>query len=77
MNTLHKPKWIVFDIGGVLFDSLSALKEISEFLGVEQTQIIEMITENLGDNELGKMSFNNVWVNILNRLNKLKEHENV
>jgi epoxide hydrolase-like predicted phosphatase len=72
-----KPTWIIFDIGNVLFNSDSAFRDIAEYLKVDERHIDELIIQYLGDNELGKMTLEGVWKNLLKKLNKQNEYKKV
>ncbi|MCL6096936.1 MAG: HAD-IA family hydrolase [Patescibacteria group bacterium] len=74
---MKKPAWVIFDIGGVIFNSDSAFRDISEYLKADKKQIMENIIQYLGDDELGKTTFEDVWKNLLKPLNKQNEYKKV
>jgi len=74
---MRKPTWVIFDIGGVIFNSDTAFKDIADYLKVDREHITEKIIEYLGEDELGKTTFEDVWKNLLKPFNKQHEYKKV
>jgi epoxide hydrolase-like predicted phosphatase len=74
---IKKPTWVIFDIGGVLFDSDSAFRDIASYLDTDKEILTQGIIKFLGKSELGIMSFEEVWKNLLKSLNKHDDHQKV
>lgn len=65
---MTKPKWILFDLGGVVFDYRDALKDVSAHLGIEESLLLNHIIDHLENGELGYLSFEDAWKEILQTL---------
>lgn len=72
-----KPIWIVFDIGGVIFDFKQAFADISKYLKIEERTLADKLFEHLEDGELGKKTFEQAWLEVLQSFNLHHEHESV
>jgi len=72
-----KPKWIIFDVGGVLFDYKRAFGAINKHLATDSSHIMSVIDKYIGSGELGNATFNQVWLDILKPLNKENELDKV
>lgn len=70
---LKKPQWVIFDVGGVLFDYQSAARDIAHHLNISEEKLIEEATQYDNEGELGKITFDDAWVKILQAFNK-EEH---
>lgn len=72
-----KPKGIIFDVGGVLFDYKSAFDAINKYLVTDSSHIMSVLDKYIGSGELGTVTFNQVWLDILEPLNKVNELDKV
>lgn len=72
-----KPVWVVFDIGGVLLDYRSAIRDVAKHLSVEEQLLSDKLFTYMEDGELGKNTFDHMWEDVLKSMNKHHEHENV
>lgn len=72
-----KPEWIIFDVGGVLFDYKRAFDAINKHLATDSSHIMNVIEKYIGSGELGTATFNQVWLDILEPLNKANELDKV
>ncbi len=70
---MTKPKWIIFDVGGVLFDYKRAFNAINKHLATDSSHIMNVIEKYIGSGELGTATFNQVWLDILKPLHKENE----
>ncbi len=68
-----KPKWIIFDVGGVLFDYKRAFDAINKHLETDSNHIMSVLDKYIGSGELGTITFDQVWLDILKPLNKQNE----
>ena len=53
MKLKHKPKWVVFDVGGVLVDWREGPINVSKHLGIENKQLTNILKNYHEDMELG------------------------
>lgn len=74
---IQKPQWIIFDVGGVLFDYKSATKDIAHYLEIPEDKLIKEAIKYDNDGELGKITFEDAWKKILKTFKKEKEIENI
>lgn len=72
-----KPEWIIFDVGGVLFDYKRAFDAINKHLATNSSHIMNVIDKYIGSGELGTATFNQVWLDILKPLNKVNKLDKV
>lgn len=74
---MTKPEWVIFDVGGVLFDYKRAFDAINKHLGTDSSHIMSVLDKYIGSAELGTATFNQVWLDILKPLNKANELDKV
>jgi putative hydrolase of the HAD superfamily len=74
---MTKPTWIIFDIGGVLFDYMKAFEAIQDYLGVDGNYVKQIIDSQIGNEERGSVTFESVWTQILNPIGKISELDHV
>jgi len=68
-----KPKWVIFDVGQVLYDYKGFIKDSAKYLNINKEDLQNRFTEILITSELGGLTFEEFWLGIL-RLQQ-KEHE--
>lgn len=71
------PKWVLFDVGGVIFDYKSAFRDIAIYLNVDEKRVGEEIFKYIGPGELGEITFESVWEKVLESFQKHHEKEAV
>lgn len=69
----YKPIWILFDVGGVLLDWHSSSIGVANMLNVNHNVLLKILFRNANDMILGKISSNEGWKKILNKLSKKSE----
>lgn len=74
---MQKPLWIIFDVGGVLYDYLSSFKAIADYLNIEENQIWDVINSQIGKEERGSISLEEVWTKILAPMGRESELRSV
>lgn len=74
---MQKPLWIIFDVGGVLYDYLSSFKAIADYLSIEENQIWDVINSQIGKEERGSISLEEVWTKILAPMGRESELSSV
>lgn len=72
-----KPRWVIFDVGGVIFDYVSAFQTIAQYLKVDETYLIQQVFQNIGPGVLGEITFDEDLKNALIYLKRLHEFEKV
>lgn len=72
-----KPTWVVFDIGGVLFDWFASHREVAAFLGVSEGELQEKISPLKESLQLGKISAEDGWRKIIKELGSKRSAEEV
>lgn len=72
-----KPEWVIFDVGGVIFDYQSAFAEIAKYLEIEKEHIADRVAEFQGDPERGGILFEEILQRVLADLQKAHEYEKV
>ena len=73
----RKPEWVIFDVGGVIFDYKSAFAEIAQYLEIEKETIADKIAAFQGDPERGGILFEEILQCVLKDLQKAHEYEKV
>ncbi len=69
MQEKPKPQWIVFDIGGVLFDTPKALQTLATYAGVPVDELTDFFTQStLEEGELGEIGFADAWLDYFKNL---------
>jgi len=68
-----KPKWVIFDVGQVLYDYKGFIKDSAKYLNIDKKDLQNTFTEILITSELGGLTFEEFWLGVL-RLQQ-KEHE--
>lgn len=72
-----KPKWVIFDVGQVLYDYKSFMKKVSVYLGVELPILKDILTDIIENSLRGEMTFKQVWQTTLKQIQKEHEFENI
>lgn len=72
-----KPKWVIFDVGGVIFDYVKAFQTIAQYLKVDETYLIQQVFQNIGPGVLGEITFDEDLKNALIYLKRLHEFDKV
>lgn len=72
-----KPRWVIFDVGGVIFDFRKAFHAVEVHLGVAEGILQEKVVAFFGPGELGKITFEEMWLNLLVTIGKEKEHQHI
>jgi HAD superfamily hydrolase (TIGR01509 family) len=68
-----KPTWVIFDIGGVLFDYMQAFHAIQNYLGITGDYVKSIIDDHVGSEEKGSATIESVFTAILSPLNRVSE----
>lgn len=76
-GTMKRPVWVVFDVGGVIFDYQKAFTDIATYLEVEKEKISEKIASYRGDSERGGKLFDEILRETLKDIKKEHEYEKV
>jgi HAD superfamily hydrolase (TIGR01509 family) len=74
---MNKPTWIVFDVGGVLFDFPRAFAAIEKYLNVESTYVKKIIDTLIGNEERGGVTLERVYTEVLRPIDKMSELDHV
>lgn len=74
---MDKPIWVIFDVGGVIFDYQKAFQEIAKYLEIEKNVISEKVASYRGQSERGGILFEDILKQTLSDLQKSHEYENV
>jgi len=53
MKLTHKPKWILFDVGGVLLDWRSSLNEVARTLGITRNGLFDVLFNQTTSKSIG------------------------
>ena len=69
-----KPQWVIFDVGGVLFDYQLAFSKIAEYLQVTNQNLLDEFYAALIPGELGELTFEDLFSNTLKKIDKHHEH---
>jgi len=72
-----KPKWVVFDVGGVLLDWTGGLKKTAEYLKIDQKHLLNIFFKYSDAMELGQISPVVGWNKVLKDLHKNPEGKNI
>ncbi|MCL5090400.1 MAG: HAD-IA family hydrolase [Patescibacteria group bacterium] len=70
---MQKPKWIVFDVGGVLLDWHGGLDSVTKYLKCDKKILLGLLLNYLPFLETGKMSGLVVWTKVLQELGVKKD----
>ncbi|MBP9670712.1 HAD-IA family hydrolase [Candidatus Woesebacteria bacterium] len=70
-----KPTWVIFDVGGVLFDYMQAFEAIQDYLGVDGNYVKGIIDSHIGNEERGSITIESVFAAILSPIDKVPELE--
>lgn len=70
---MSKPQWIIFDVGGVLFDYRRAFNAIAKYLEVKESYVQEIINSLVGNEERGGITLERVYTQILSPIGKMSE----
>jgi putative hydrolase of the HAD superfamily len=68
-----KPTWVIFDVGGVLFDFMRGFRAIQDYLGVDGDYVKSIIDAHVGSEERGSATLESVFTAILSPLNRVSE----
>lgn len=71
------PKQIIFDVGGVIFDYKNADKQVSYLLNVSEQQLADSKSKYVYKGELGGITHEKVWENVLKELRRYHQYDNV
>lgn len=72
-----KPRWILFDVGGVIFDYVSAFCAIAQYLKVSEEFFVQQIFQTVGPGILGQITFDEELKNALKHFDQVHEHQKV
>jgi FMN phosphatase YigB (HAD superfamily) len=72
-----KPTWVIFDVGGVLFDFMKGFNAIQDYLGVDGDYVKSIIDSHVGSEERGSATLESVFTAILTPLGKISELDEV
>lgn len=72
-----KPKWVIFDVGQVLYDYLNFLDDVAKYLNTENILLKSQLDEITAKSIKGEMSFQEVWGKILKAHGKEKDLEKI
>lgn len=72
-----KPTWVIFDVGGVLFDFMSGFRAIQDYLGVDGDYVKSIIDDHVGGEERGSATLESVFTAILSPIDKVVELDTV
>jgi len=73
---MHKPRWIVFDVGGVLLDWPSSSMATAKYLGVTHDELFDVLFDqtvkmSIGAKmNVGEISAHDGWTMVLKKLQK-------
>lgn len=71
-----KPRWVIFDVGQVLYDYKAFTKHAAEHLKIEPEEL-EYKFDEIIDSMLGEMTFEETWKKVLINLNQENKLENI
>lgn len=80
---MHKPRWIIFDVGGVLLDWPSSSTAAAEYLGVTHDELFDVLFDqtvemSIGSKmNIGEISARDGWTMVLEKLKKEHTPEDV
>lgn len=72
-----KPTWVIFDVGGVLFDFMDGFRAIQEHLGVDGDYVKSVIDDHVGGEERGSVTLESVFTAILQPIDKVAELDHI
>lgn len=72
-----KPKWVIFDVGQVLYDYEQFITEIAVLIDIPEMVLKESISDILSSSEKGELTFEEVWMKVLSLFEKDEEYENL
>jgi epoxide hydrolase-like predicted phosphatase len=73
---MHKPRWIIFDVGGVLLDWPSSSTAVAEYLGVTHDELFDVLFDQTVEMSIGakmnvgEISAHDGWTMVLEKLKK-------
>lgn len=70
---MKKPTWIVFDVGDVLLDWKSSSKNLADFLGVTQDELLDALFTYADEMFVGRISPVDGWAKVLKKLGKYND----
>jgi glucose-1-phosphatase len=74
---MFKPKWVVFDVGGVLIDWHGGVRVVAQLLESEEESVLSALVKYIEPLELGKIASETGWSRICRDLGKRIETEKV
>jgi len=74
---MQKPKWVVFDTGGVIFDWKKGMRNTSKFLNIEEQKMLDNLLDHLEHLELGHRLPSDAFEQILSKVNSKHESKKV
>lgn len=72
-----KPKWVIFDVGQVLYDYKSFQNQVSKHLNIEHELLKAELEDVFVRSMQGEMTFEEVWQEVLGSYGKEKELKNI
>ena len=72
-----KPKWVIFDVGQVLYDYLGFLDHAATHLNIENVLLKSELDEIVEKSMKGEMTFEKVWGQVLKAHGKENELEKI
>lgn len=72
-----KPKWVIFDVGQVLYDYKGFIKDSAKYLNINKENLQNTFTEILIASELGGLTFEEFWLGVLRLQEKEHEFQNI
>ncbi len=72
-----KPTWVVFDIGGVLFDWRDTQSDIAQSLGVTEESLLATFRRYVVPLRLGRATIDETWSKVLHDLNRPNQPQEI
>jgi len=68
-----KPKWVIFDVGQVLYDYTSFELEVSKYLNIDYSILKIEMNEIVENSMTGELTFEQVWIGVLSKIKRENE----
>ena len=73
----NKPKWIIFDVGNVLYDFISFNKEMIKITGINEVEFLKSIDPLTRNTMEGQISATDLFKKYLDHFDKSHKHQEI